>query len=292
MSSPSLYNKYKTLVMRGMQTSIEARKKAGLDIKSPTNIDRLCEAYGITVRFNDINMEGMYVKNPKPRIHVSALRPLSRRIFTCMHELGHHIFNHGSTIDELQNNLSKYQDRPPEEILADSFAAFTLMPTIGIKNAFYVRSLNPETATASEIYAIACNFGVGQSTLVNHMCYSLNMITNKRRDILGKIPPKSIRTELLGTVVQEPLIYVDQHWNAPTLDVEIDTLLLLPHKVIVDVKMLKPEHELPNGRLFRANATGITRVMIPGSQWATYVRIAKRQYVGLAHYRHLEDEDE
>ena len=115
----TLDDNYKSLINQSIQASIRARKKAGLDLKSPTNIDRLCEAYGITVRFNDINMEGMYEKSSKPRIHISALRPLARRVFTCVHELGHHIFNHGSSIDELQDNLYKYKDRPPEEILAE-----------------------------------------------------------------------------------------------------------------------------------------------------------------------------
>ena len=282
----------KALTIQGMQSSISARKKAGLDLKSPANIDSLCKAYDITVRFNNINMEGMYEKSPKPRIHISALRPLARRTFTCMHELGHHVFNHGSTIDELREDLANNQDRPPEEIIADSFASYTLMPTLGIRNAFHIRSLDPETATASDYYAIACNFGVGQSTLVNHVCYQLQMISREKRDCLGKITPKKIRNQLLGIDLPDTLVYVDQFWNAPTLDTEIGTLLLFPHSVIIDTKMLKPEGTLSTGRLFRAVKTGITRVIISGSECATFVRIARRQYIGLAHFRHMEDEDE
>lgn len=292
MNSNFSCERNKTLIKEAMFASVLARDKAGLNQKSPANIDALCDAYGIQVRFNDINMEGMYEKGPKPRIHVSALRPLARRVFTCIHELGHHIFKHGSTIDELQENSSQHNDRPPEEILADFFAAFTLMPTIGVRHAFNIRSLNPETATADQLYAIACNFGVGQATLVNHLFYTLQMISFKRRDILGKITPKKIRTELLGMEVPEPLIYMDRFFNASTLDTEVGTLLLLPHNVIVDVKMLKPEIELPSGRLFRAIKTGIAHVKIPEGQWATFIRIARHQYVGLAKYRHLEAEDE
>lgn len=80
----------RTLVMQGMQASIAARVKAGVDLKSPICIYGLCEAHNVAVRFNDINMEGMYDRTPKPRIHVSVLRPLARRTFTCAHELGHH----------------------------------------------------------------------------------------------------------------------------------------------------------------------------------------------------------
>lgn len=279
----------KSLVMKGMQMSMSVRTKARLDLKSPTCIYSLCEALGVVVRFNDINMEGMYDQKPKPRIHVSALRPLARRNFTCAHELGHHLFGHGSTIDELQDEQSKHSNRPPNEVLADAFASFVLMPTLGLREAFTRRGLDPNTASASDIYAIACNFGVGQATLVNHMAYSIDMITPFQRATLGRITPKMIRTELLGETVSEPLTVADQYWNSPTLDAEEGALLLLPTGVVVDTSILMPERDLAKGRLFRALKPGITRVVIPGTSWATYVRIARSQYIGLARYRHLED---
>jgi Zn-dependent peptidase ImmA (M78 family) len=286
-SSPAAAQK--SLVMKGMQMSMSVRTKARLDLKSPTCIYSLCEALGVVVRFNDINMEGMYDQKPKPRIHVSALRPLARRNFTCAHELGHHLFGHGSTIDELQDEQSKHSNRPPNEVLADAFASFVLMPTLGLREAFTRRGLDPNTASASDIYAVACNFGVGQATLVNHMAYSIDMITPVQRATLGRITPKMIRTELLGETVSEPLTVADQYWNSPTLDAEEGALLLLPTGVVVDTSILMPERDLAKGRLFRTLKPGITRVVIPGTSWATYVRIARRQYIGLARYRHLED---
>lgn len=279
----------KSLVMKGMQASIAARTKAGVDLKSPTCIYGLCETHRVTVRFNDINMEGMYDREPKPRIHVSALRPLARRTFTCAHELGHHVFGHGSTIDELQDDQSKSAERQPNEILADAFAAFVLMPTLGLREAFTKRGLDPNKASATEMYAIACNFGVGQSTLVNHLAYGIEMINPIQRAQLGRITPKMIRTQLLGEVVPEPLTVADQHWNSATLDTEEGAFLLLPASVVVDTTILMPQRDLAAGRLFKAMKPGITRVVIPGTSWATYVRVARRQYVGLARFRHLED---
>lgn len=284
----SKFSDQKTLVMEGMQASITARIEAGIDLKSPTCIYSLCEAFRITVRFNDINMEGMYDRGPKPRIHVSALRPLARRNFTCAHELGHHIFGHGSTIDELRDDQAKNTSHPPNEVLADAFAAFVLMPTLGLREAFSRHGINPNAASASDMYAIACNFGVGQATLVTHL-HSIGMITFDKRAALGKITPKMIRTELLGDSVSEPLTVADQYWNSPTLDAEEGALLLLPAGVVVDTTILMPERDLAAGKLFRTVKPGITRVVIPGTPWATYVRVARQQYVGLARYRHLED---
>lgn len=289
LASPSSITR-KSLVERGMQASLSARKAAGADLKSPICIYGACEAHGVTVRFNDINMEGMYDRVPKPRVHISALRPLARRVFTCAHELGHHVFGHGSTIDELRDDHLRNSSRPPEEILADAFAAFTLMPTLGLREAFVKRKLDPNHATAEELYAIACNFGVGHATLVNHLAYGIGMITQTRRDSLGQITPKMIRTQMLGEVVPEHLTIADLHWNASTLDTEQGSLLLLPSGIVADTAILMPERNLLGSRLFRAMRPGITRVAIPGTSWATYVRVASMRYVGLARYRHLEED--
>lgn len=48
---------------------------------------------------------------------------------------------------------------PPNEVTADAFAAHLLIPALGVREAFVKRGLNPKTASAAEIYAVACNFG-------------------------------------------------------------------------------------------------------------------------------------
>ncbi|MEJ5205973.1 ImmA/IrrE family metallo-endopeptidase [Acinetobacter junii] len=279
-----------TLSMKGMQLALRTRSAHGFNVKSPICIYKLCELNNVIVRFNDINMEGMYDRSPKPRIHLSALRPHARRAFTCAHELGHHLFGHGSTIDELQTSLNSPTTKHANEILADSFAAFTLMPTLGIKEAFSIRNINPKKASAREIFSIACNFGVGQSTLVNHLAYTLNWIPKSHRDFLGKITPKMIRTEILGVSVSDPLTYIDSYSNASTFDIEKGGLVLLPHGVIADINMLEQQGENQYGKVFRSLKCGITRVAIPGTTWATFIRISPRNYTGLAKYRHLEEE--
>ena len=66
----------RALATQAMQAAIQTRAKAELDQHSPICIYWLCEELGVTVRFNNINMEGMYQRGAPPRIHLSALRPL------------------------------------------------------------------------------------------------------------------------------------------------------------------------------------------------------------------------
>ena len=50
------------------------------------------------------------------------------------------------------------------------------------------------------------------------------------------------------------------------------------------------ERDLADGRLFRAVRPGIVQASADGVAWAAFVRIAPEAYVGLAQYRHLEDD--
>jgi Zn-dependent peptidase ImmA (M78 family) len=280
----------RVLATQAMQAAAATRAKAKLDQASPICIYGLCDALGITVRFNNINMEGMYQRGAQPRIHLSARRPLPRRAFNCAHELGHHVFGHGSSIDELREDAKARPWEDPKEFLADTFAGFTLMPIIGLRRAFAVRHWTPETVTAPQMFAIACDFGVGYTTLLTHLSAGVNMLSRARAAALQRVTPKTLRVDILGALAPEPLIVVDRYRAAPTLDAEVKTLLSLPSGTEVTGNGLAFERDLENGRLFRAVRPGIFQATADGGAWAAFVRIAPEAYVGLAQYRHLEDD--
>jgi len=280
----------RVLAAQAMQAAIATRAKAKLDQQSPVCIYGLCDMLGVMVRFNNINMEGMYQRGAPPRIHLSAHRPLQRRAYNCAHELGHHVFGHGSSIDELREDSKENPWEDPKEFLADIFAGFTLMPIIGLRRAFAARGWTPETATAAHMFTIACDFGVGYGTLLTHLSVGVNLISRSRASALQRATPKALRAAILGAVTPEPLIIADRHRAAPTLDAEVNTLLLLPPRTEVVADGLAFEQDLASGRLFRAVRPGIVQVSADGGAWAIFVRIAPEAYVGLAQYRHLEDD--
>ncbi|MCP3406148.1 ImmA/IrrE family metallo-endopeptidase [Bradyrhizobium sp. CCGB01] len=285
----------RALATEAMQAAAATRAKAKLDQAGPICIYGLCETLGVVVRFNNINMEGMYQRGLPPRIHLSARRPLPRRAYNCAHELGHHVFGHGSSIDELREDAKAQPWDDPKEFLADTFAGFALMPIIGLRRAFAVRRWAPETATPAQIFTIACEFGVGYATLITHLSVGVNMLSRGRAAALQRVTPKDVRTDILGVLTPEPLIVADHHRTAPTLDAEVKTLLLLPSGAEVAGDGLAFERDLATGRLFRAVKPGIFQAT--AGDWAVFVRIAPVQknepkygYIGLAQYRHLEED--
>jgi Zn-dependent peptidase ImmA (M78 family) len=286
---------FRGLAEQAMLTAIDVREKWKRDDDSPLDIYALCHDMGVMVRFVPIpSMEGLYGRRGDGTsvILLPSQRPLPRRAFSCGHELGHHVFDHGSSIDQM---IGTYTERKssrfdPNEFLVDTFAGFLLMPTLGVRNAFASRGWKPSDATPEQIFAVACSFGVGYETLIAHMAFSLRMLDPNRAKTLGKDSPKSVREKLLSRHSAEHLIIVDHQWTLPTVDAEVGTLLLLPIGAEADGIGLIPEPTSASGRLFRACRPGITRVSIPDSSWALFIRTAKKEFVGLAQYRHLECE--
>ncbi|MEK7801620.1 MAG: ImmA/IrrE family metallo-endopeptidase, partial [Pseudomonadota bacterium] len=243
------------IAFEAMAASVDARDIAGRNLESPICIYQMAEELGARVVFNDINMEGMYEKGAKPRIHLSTLRPLPRKAFNCAHELGHHFLGHGTTIDVLTED-DEWCSNKPEELAANTFAAFALMPTLGIRNAFSARGWRPETATPAQIYTIASNFGVGYSTLINHLVIGLGDISRNRGRLLLRTQPKDIRVLLLGYPSEHSLHVIDRHLNAQSVDAEIGDLLLAPKNSLIIGSAVVATGISSPGTLYRATSQG------------------------------------
>lgn len=279
------------LAVQALEKSLEVREEYGYDFRSPLCAYELADRASVKVQFvDDVSMEGVYVALTKPTILLSSLRPLARRAFTCAHELGHHVFGHGSTIDQLRDDVER-GIFSPNEFLADTFAGFVLMPAQGVKRAFAIRGLAAPTATPEQVFAVASSLGVGYQTLIGHMEYSLRYIKTPRANLLRKSNLTQIRRRLLGFSATEPLVMADQHHAHGTLDAEVGMLVLLPHGAAADSNGIEPLQDTPNGTVFRAIYPGLVRVSLPDHDWGVVVRVSRKEYAGLAKYRHLEEVD-
>src|SRR5258708_36757001 len=116
------------------------------------------------------------------------------------------------------------------------------------------------------------------------------MISRARDTALRRVTPRAVRADILGWLTPAPLIVADRHRAGPTLDAEVKMLLLLPPGTETTGASLAYERDLASGRLFRAVRPGIVQASADSGAWAAFVRIAPEAYVGLAQYRHLEDD--
>jgi Zn-dependent peptidase ImmA (M78 family) len=278
----------KTLVRQGIQAAADLRNRLDFDPFGPVDPYRAAQLLGVKVVFLGNSMEGFYFKTRPPKILLSSLRPVPRRAFTCAHELGHHVFGHGSTIDQLQEDGRSDSDKP-DEILANAFAAFFLMPSVGLRGAFARRGWICESATPLQAYTIACQFGVGYRTLINHLSYTLRDMSAARRKELERSTPQRIRRELLDQEY-DSFVTVDQHNEAPHFDVEHGAAAILPLECKVTGAALSHVRSLDTSHVFEAARRG--RVQVSGTHTPFEIRVMPKAYEGAALNRFLEDPDE
>jgi Zn-dependent peptidase ImmA (M78 family) len=281
------------LAEEALESTLEVREEAGLPFSTPVNVYDICEKLTpkVRVRFSDYSMEGFYDRSARPLIEVSALRPLGRRAFNTAHELGHHALGHpGARLDEQIGDGRADPKSSPEVFSANAFAGFLLMPKLAVRRAFAARRWSISQARPEQVFTVACHFGVGYTTLVNHLAYGLREISGDRANELAKVRLPVIRRALLAAHGGERFWVADSHYSMATLDTEVGTTLLLPIGSRPEFDHLKHEVDLPSGRVFTAIRPGMTRVEAERG-WAVVVRIARYQYTGWSTNRHLELED-
>jgi Zn-dependent peptidase ImmA (M78 family) len=278
----------KALNLQAIQAASDLRDQLDFDQFGPVDSYHAAELLGIKVVFLDSSMEGFYFRQTPARILLSSLRPVARRAFTCAHEVGHHIFGHGSTIDQLQED-DRADSGKPNEVLANAFAAFFLMPSVGLRGAFSRRGWTCEAATPIQMYTIACQFGVGYVTLLNHLSYTLGELSAARRKELGRWTPQRIRQELLEEEY-DALTLVDEHNEAVSFDLEKEAAILLPIGTEVSGDALQFVRSLEDFALYQAVKRG--RSKVSGVQIPFEVRVMPKEYVGAAANRFVEDPDE
>lgn len=277
------------LIRQGLKAAEAARDAADVDPFGPADPYAAAEAFGLRVNFSATSMEGFYFKGNPPNILISSLRPVGRRAFTCAHELGHHWFGHGSTIDQLQED-DRDDSSKPDEVLANAFGAFFLMPTVVVRAAFASRGWSLSSPTPVQLFTVACELGVGYGTLLNHLTYTLREVSTASRQDLKKWTPQRIRKELLGDDSGDAIIVIDGNSEAPTYDVEKAAGVLLPAGATVTGKALVFERHLGSFDFYRAARRG--EAAVSGVENPSRVRVMPKQYEGPARRRFLEDPDE
>jgi hypothetical protein len=280
------------LAKHALMKALRLRRDWKISPDEPVCPYDLADSMGVEVRFMDLpSLEGIYSNRPEPVIIVSSLRPPGRQAYTCGHELGHHVFEHGFRIDELIDGAARARVED-EEFLADCFAGFLLMPKSAVIAGFSCRGWTPESCGPAQLYTVAGWLGVGYGTLITHLCVTLGLLSHERARSLLRSSPKDIKAQLLGSVCSEGLVVVDYAWSRRAIDLQVGDLVMAMTGVVTDKPCVVVESD-KRGSLLQAKAPGLGRICHPDSGWSAFVRVSRRGYVGRGIFRHEEEvEDE
>ncbi len=279
---------------RALRAAIRARLQAGVADDLPLCIFDFAERHhGVEVWFVDIpSLEGMYQKGSPGRLLISSHRTPGRQAMTCAHELGHHVFGHGTQVDEYVEDARLSHNLAPEELVVRLFASFLLMPAPAVHRIFKLLGSDVGALDAGEVLAASHYLGASYEGLIQHMRWSLNLIDEVAASRLLKASRKSIVTNILGEVPPAELVIAGTHWTGRAIDLSVGDLCLLPAGLQVGDDAIELSRSLPDGDLYVARRQGTTRVEHPGLGWASYVRVSQSRFSGRNVYRHMEAPDE
>ncbi|MBS1492227.1 MAG: ImmA/IrrE family metallo-endopeptidase [Bacteroidetes bacterium] len=261
-----------------------------LNIKQsvPINIYDVVNKYDdkINIIFVEANsFEGLYCKNPGPNIILNINRPTGRKNFNCAHEFAHHFYGHQTTLDLIINNYASVK----EERITNLFAGFLLLPKMLIDRAINLREWKPKDLTPIQIYILSRYFGVGYSTLVKHLSYTLKIITNIHCESLLKSRPIKLREELFEAPCNTNLYIIDSFWENELIDIEINDYLSTEKEILVEGTSILKIKENNNSNFYIANQLGISKLINPVTKWSSFVRVSRNKYIGDYQYKFLED---
>jgi Zn-dependent peptidase ImmA (M78 family) len=268
----------------GVRAALECRLKYGITLDAPCDVYELIAQHGIDLRFMRVSsLEGLYlVEGESAQINVCGLRPSGLQRFSAAHELGHHVFGHGARIDQ-ESDYRQFFSYPQEETLVEVFARFLLMPPRAVRTGFrnigsVLGYLQPE-----DIFRVACWLGVGYSTLLNQMRFSLKMLAKDHFDRLSKAKPQQIKALLdpdHGHYGYEDLWPVHHSWRGLRLHARIGDVFTGVSDCANAVLSRRAKF------IYCAAAVGEGQCGLRGGGSLT-VSVSRNPYIGLYKYRYL-----
>lgn len=280
----------RTLILDGARRALEVRAQFSIDRDSGVDPIDLAGRLGLQVWLRDANAyDGVYSSGGPPIIVLASNRPLGRTAFTCAHEIGHHIFGHGATVEEIVEERDS-STLAPAEVQADSFAANLLMPRSAVVHAMAVRGIKAAAIAPAQVFQLASWLGVGYASLISHMCHQLKLVNYGEAKRLKKNEPRTTKALITGVSSgRHDAILVDAHWGTRSIDCRVDDYVC-SHIPIVS-SLLGPANMVDGRFVHKAKTVGIEDVAL-GTNTVT-VRISRHAKTCRAIYMHdPEDEDE
>lgn len=194
-----------------MRSALQLRRSLSIAREDAVNVYDIATAVGVDVLFLDRpSLEGMFVRDPDPMVLLPSRqhRPRGRMSFSCAHELGHFQLGHGTKVDEYIEGDARPHSKSDEEYSADTFASSLLMPRQAVLQRFAVRDYRPIEADPPVLFAIAGELDVGYSTLLKHMRFGLEIVTDTWLSQRLKVTPKLIKNQISGSTESTHVVIV------------------------------------------------------------------------------------
>lgn len=266
--------------------ALRLRAKSNIALDESFCIIDLASSIEIEIMFvNLTSFEGAYIQSSR-KILLSAHRPDGRTRFTCGHELGHHVFNHGDHFDELVEKVGT-DEAKSGEIICDMFSAFLLMPPSLVRHGLHIRKINPVSMTPLDVLRMSSWLGVGYETLIRHSFLSLRILTREIHDSLLRSKLPRLKEELIGKKTPGNIIYLDEFWRGRPIDLAVGDYVVSRDVIHCESEIIGVT-KYKDYFVAKALKSGVAQLKLNGT--GHMGRVKRLEYTGRAVFRHL-DED-
>ncbi len=188
------------ITVMAMGAAHRAHKQFRVDPSSRVDVFGVLRSANAYVFFRPLkSMFGAFLptKGQIPGLLINSNLPLSVQRYTAAHEFGHVYMNHKtvSLDSEVAFVPEERSGVDPDEIAAEAFAAFFLMPKALVVNSLRELDLRPEQIDASTAYLLALRMGTSYRATVNHL-QTLKLVTRSLAEKLRDIKPQAIKQDL------------------------------------------------------------------------------------------------
>ena len=157
------------------------------------------------------------------------------------------------------------------------------MPSSTVYSGLGSRAIEPHKANPAQVYGIATWLGVGYSTLSNHLCYSMEIVSKQHLRHLLRHEPKEIKSELVREETTKDVFQLDHLWDGGCAHGQVGDFFV--GITTCSGSLLARVRE----GLFVANEPGQASVTLNGGG-RVEIKIARENYIGFYEYRYLREE--
>ena len=125
---------------------------------------------------------------------INVSHPLALQRYSAGHEMGHHFFGHGSHVIREAERERLSPQLSEQEMLAEAFAAWFLMPPEGVEQALASMNLTAP-GSPEEVYGLALRVGTSYEATCVHLP-SLKLVSTSRGMQWSRLSLRDIKQQL------------------------------------------------------------------------------------------------
>jgi Zn-dependent peptidase ImmA (M78 family)/predicted secreted protein len=207
------------LVVLAMGAAHRAHREFDVDPRSRVDVFGALRLAGAYVFFRPLkSMCGAYLPSGDnlPALLINSNLPLSVQRYTAAHELGHVFLKHKTlSLDTEDGFVPETRSGTDEdEVVAEAFAAFFLMPKPLVVNSIKELGVQVEHIAPRDVYLLSLRMGTSFKATINQL-QTLKIIRWPLAEKLRALTPKEIKQELNDeeALGRHDIWLLDEHWN-------------------------------------------------------------------------------